>query len=78
VVEDPVDVVDRLPNELRFDPEWALRLVELGKSRLSSLQFARNRFDLDDDPLEGSRGGAAKSTTQVGVFLLEVERVFAG
>jgi hypothetical protein len=72
VVEDPVHVVDRLPNELPCDPEWPLRLVKLGDSRLGRFKLGRNRLDLDIDPLGSSRAGAAKSTTQGGVFLLEL------
>ena len=72
VVEDPVHVVDRLPNELRCDPEWPLRLVKLGDSRLGRFKLGRNRLDLDVDPLGSSRAGTAKSTAQVGVFLLEL------
>jgi hypothetical protein len=71
VVEDPVHVVDRLPNELRCDPEWPLRLVKLGDTRLGRFKLGRNRLDLDVDPLGSSRAGAAKSTTQVGTTVLD-------
>jgi hypothetical protein len=46
--------------------------VKLGDSRLGRFKLGRNRLDLDVDSLGGSRAGAAKSTTQVGVFLLEL------
>jgi hypothetical protein len=41
VVEDPVHVVDRVPNELRYDPEWPLRLVKLGDSGLGRFELGR-------------------------------------
>jgi hypothetical protein len=41
MVEDPVHVVDRLPNELRCDPERPLRLVKLGDSRLGRFKLGR-------------------------------------
>ena len=72
MVEDPVHVVDRLSNELRCDPEWPLRLVKFGDSRLGRFKLGRNLLDFNVDPLGSSRASAAKSSAQVGVFLLEL------
>jgi hypothetical protein len=67
VVEEPVHAVDRLPNELRCDPEWPLRLVKLGDSRLGRFKLAatasistliRSEAAIAELPLEGEPAGA--------------------
>jgi hypothetical protein len=63
VVEDPVHVVDRLPNERRCDTEWPLRLVKLGDSRVGRFQGGDGRLRGDRaggrlTPLDGTPGSA--------------------